>query len=73
MSKDSGMPFYKCRRSENLNTFSGYEKETICEFCKYDKTDSNKKPCNTCVQWVDGYLTVTNYENNPSASEMYTE
>lgn len=55
---------YYIGRSENMNTLSGYEKETICEFCKHDKINPNEKPCSTCVQWVDGYLTATNY--NPS-------
>ena len=37
------------------------EKESICEFCKHDDNNSNEIPCNTCIRFVDGYLTATNY------------
>ena len=35
----------------------------MCEYCKYLDNDPNKKPCSVCMQWVDGYLTATEYEN----------
>lgn len=34
-----------------------------CYGCLYSEYDSNQIPCNTCLNWVDGYLTATNYKN----------
>jgi len=39
------------------------EQENLCDGCKHCEKDSNNKPCNSCMQWVEGYLTATNYEN----------
>lgn len=35
-----------------------------CYGCAYVERSSNARPCNTCMNWVDGYLTATNYKNN---------
>lgn len=35
----------------------------ICDDCLYCEQDEGLKPCNSCIQWVDGYLTATNYTN----------
>jgi hypothetical protein len=37
--------------------------QNLCDDCNHVEKDSNEKPCNSCLQWVDGYLTATNYEN----------
>ncbi|WP_297419347.1 hypothetical protein [Clostridium sp.] len=39
-----------------------YEEESICEGCLYCDSDGNKRPCNICMQWVEGYLEATQYE-----------
>jgi len=36
---------------------------SICDDCKYVENDSNEIPCNVCMQWVDGYLSATEYLN----------
>jgi hypothetical protein len=41
-----------------------YEEEcSICEFCTYEETNQDSEPCNSCLQWVDGYLTAVNFDN----------
>ena len=40
------------------------ESDNMCSTCKYGWYDSNDIPCNTCMNWVDGYLEATNYEPN---------
>lgn len=37
--------------------------DNLCYGCLYATRDSNVRPCNTCINWVDGYLTATNYKN----------
>lgn len=39
------------------------EFENKCNNCKFEENTSNEKPCNSCLQWVEGYLSATNYEN----------
>lgn len=34
-----------------------------CYGCVYTERDSNDRPCNTCMIWLDGYLTPNNYKN----------
>ena len=36
--------------------------ENICDSCKHKQKDCSEKPCNVCMQWVDGYLDATRYE-----------
>ena len=36
--------------------------ESICDDCKHELKESNEKPCNTCIQWVEGYLETVNYQ-----------
>lgn len=38
--------------------------DNLCYGCAYVERDGNARPCNTCMNWVDGYLTATNYKNN---------
>lgn len=38
------------------------EDENLCDGCVYCGQDCNKRPCNTCIQWVEGYLEAVNYE-----------
>ena len=35
----------------------------MCEDCKYSENDPEKRPCNSCIIWSDGYLNYTNYVN----------
>lgn len=37
--------------------------EHTCSGCKYEEPGNSTIPCNTCMQWVDGYLEATNYYN----------
>lgn len=37
--------------------------DSLCDNCKHEDKDPNEKPCNSCVHWVDGYLTAVNHEN----------
>lgn len=37
--------------------------ENLCESCKYLNNDSNEKPCNSCIVWVDGCLEYQDYCN----------
>lgn len=34
-----------------------------CYGCTYDGVDPEPKECNSCMQWVEGYLTAVNYDN----------
>ena len=38
--------------------------DNLCYGCIHTERDCSEKPCNSCMQWVDGYLTATNYDNN---------
>lgn len=38
------------------------EDENICEDCLHCDCKGDKRPCNTCMQWVEGYLEATQYE-----------
>jgi hypothetical protein len=40
-----------------------YDDDNLCNGCSYEREPQEHRSCNTCIQWVDGYLTATNYEN----------
>lgn len=40
-----------------------YDDDNLCSGCSYEQEDQEFKSCSTCIQWVDGYLTATNFEN----------
>jgi hypothetical protein len=35
---------------------------SVCNDCKHRDKNSDQKPCNVCMQYVDGYLEATSYE-----------
>jgi hypothetical protein len=37
--------------------------DNLCHDCSYEENSQEMKPCNSCLQWIDGYLTATNYCN----------
>lgn len=45
--------------------------ECLCETCAYGERDHNKRPCSVCMQWVDGYLDATQYENRAIFNDFY--
>jgi hypothetical protein len=36
--------------------------ESLCDTCKHESKKTDEKPCNTCVQLIDGELDYINYE-----------
>lgn len=55
------------KNMKEIKTREGCKKinmnDNLCEECKYAENDSNKKPCSSCLHWVDGYLTALNFVN----------
>jgi hypothetical protein len=48
----------------NTCELDGFEEsDNLCDGCLFANQDSNMRPCNTCIDFVDGYLTAKNYEN----------
>ena len=39
------------------------DNDNLCSGCSYEQEDQEFKSCSTCIQWVDGYLTATNFKN----------
>ena len=40
-----------------------YDDDNLCSGCSYEQEDQECKSCSACIQWVEGYLTATNFEN----------
>lgn len=38
--------------------------DNLCDGCKHLDKKCAEKPCSTCLQFIDGYLQVMNYELN---------
>lgn len=47
--------------------------DSICDTCRYCDTSPNKKPCNMCLQWIDGFLEATQYKFNDEIKEEIKE
>ena len=55
-----------CLLRGTLDCPSEYDSENednLCYNCKYEEQPQEMKPCNTCLQWEEGYLVATNYSN----------
>jgi len=37
--------------------------DNLCSGCSYEREPQEHRSCSTCIQWVDGYLTATNFKN----------
>jgi hypothetical protein len=49
-------------KEANMYDFD-YDDNNLCSRCSYEQEPQEHKSCSTCIQWVDGYLTATNYKN----------
>jgi len=38
----------------------------MCEDCRYLENEPDKKPCNNCINWDDGYKNFRNFERYES-------
>ena len=41
-----------------------YYDDNLCSGCKFEGNGCDVRTCNTCIDWVDGYLNAKNYEPN---------
>jgi len=62
VSKPQVIPYTQNMIDEIFESIEESE-QMICDSCKYCDHDPNERPCNSCMNWIDGYLTALNYQN----------